>query len=957
MEEPNNSFSLGKPNSSLPPEQQDPKTRLSQPYNTSTHQGCVSPDGHIENLETEHVSETRSTNDDPGDPANGQLKSDSRGTRPPFLPHQDKQLSSDESSSDEEEVEDFEHGKLEERIKKAPKRLLQASQYKQLLEDRVASLEKRLQELDGHDELTTNKKDKASAAENKPTIPEIRRVKWTEFKNKYKNDNMYALEVLVGGARYWYQRRKDEQVRRWNLGNEGFLEDFSTSSAGLSESESQVPERVRINSKPLLTILSDIASEDWNMEPRVFLRPYKLFICHENEIRDFYKKLEIKWAKSGGATKNSSDDIESTSNMNAVDFSDNQRVQGTNSSDHNDRVVGTLPGTMRMSNPIVATEEQLNKEGTAGARKANSEGLVGTLEAFKDLKCLVDFMDTDLAPIIQAYQDTTNRKIRFQDLFFLFKPGQEIYAPKKRVLEGDGSGKPLKATSLERYQTAYRVIHCSGGRPFLNGNNTDNSHISLKDRMDSFDLFCYYIDFNGSEFSPCYHGFSIAPYEGEREITSLEIYPWQYAERKDALRETLRERGEKFRSFIKAKHMYYNGSTLESYPNGGEIEGEPLLHSETVDSEVIVDFAQGIEAHPDWVIEEVQTTSLTESERLSSEDYPTRLWKDRDHRDRDHRNFILKNRPSKQHAQQKNETIFVEYIHREYESERGIFIETISKDPFLNSDETSGESDPRNKHFRDQDLILLPSRVIGYVLRNRRWALLNINHLRPVKAKSEGFNSLKLPRGHKAMVKALVQSHSMKAEVNEYNDDIVDYDVVRGKGRGLIILLHGVPGVGKTSTAECVAESTGKPLFPITCGDLGTEPGEVEDSLREKFHLAQVWDCVLLIDEADVFLAERSRTDLKRNALVSIFLRVMEYYTGILFLTTNRVGSLDEAFKSRIHISLYYPPLAKKQTELIWQMNLERTKKLDLKRSNTSTIPIMHIKEEEIMHKGRWNGR
>ena len=57
----------------------------------------------------------------------------------------------------------------------------------------------------------------------------------------------------------------------------------------------------------------------------------------------------------------------------------------------------------------------------------------------------------------------------------------------------------------------------------------------------------------------------------------------------------------------------------------------------------------------------------------------------------------------------------------------------------------------------------------------------------------------------------------------------------------------------------------------------------------------------------------------------SVFLRVLEYYTGILFLTTNRVGAFDEAFKSRIHISLYYPPLEEEQTKSIWKMNLDRT--------------------------------
>ncbi|KAF8538611.1 hypothetical protein BDD12DRAFT_740606, partial [Trichophaea hybrida] len=72
------------------------------------------------------------------------------------------------------------------------------------------------------------------------------------------------------------------------------------------------------------------------------------------------------------------------------------------------------------------------------------------------------------------------------------------------------------------------------------------------------------------------------------------------------------------------------------------------------------------------------------------------------------------------------------------------------------------------------------------------------------------------------------------------------------------------------------------------------------------------------------------RTDLKRNSLVSIFLRVLEYYSGILFLTTNRVGTFDEAFKSSIHMSLYYPELSKDAYIKIWKMNLHRIKQLRL---------------------------
>jgi SpoVK/Ycf46/Vps4 family AAA+-type ATPase len=96
-----------------------------------------------------------------------------------------------------------------------------------------------------------------------------------------------------------------------------------------------------------------------------------------------------------------------------------------------------------------------------------------------------------------------------------------------------------------------------------------------------------------------------------------------------------------------------------------------------------------------------------------------------------------------------------------------------------------------------------------------------------------------------------------------------------------------------------------KPLYPLTCGDLGSVADDVEMNLKKHFTLASRWDCVMLLDEADVFLAKRKLEDLQRNSIVSVFLRMLEYYKGLLFLTTNRVGTFDEAFTSRVHISLF----------------------------------------------------
>ena len=94
-----------------------------------------------------------------------------------------------------------------------------------------------------------------------------------------------------------------------------------------------------------------------------------------------------------------------------------------------------------------------------------------------------------------------------------------------------------------------------------------------------------------------------------------------------------------------------------------------------------------------------------------------------------------------------------------------------------------------------------------------------------------------------------------------------------------------------------------------------------------------------------------------------VFLRVLEYYAGILFLTTNRVGTFDEAFKSRIHMSLWYPTLSHKSTKRIWKMNLDRTKEkekeLGLKVDEVKIMDFAdnHWRESEEEGSGFWNGR
>lgn len=143
-------------------------------------------------------------------------------------------------------------------------------------------------------------------------------------------------------------------------------------------------------------------------------------------------------------------------------------------------------------------------------------------------------------------------------------------------------------------------------------------------------------------------------------------------------------------------------------------------------------------------------------------------------------------------------------------------------------------------------------------------------------------------------------------------------DLLKGKHGGVVVLACGEPGVGKTLTAEIYAETTERPLYVLELGELGTNPSEVEERLQRVFARVTRWNAVLQFDECEIFLAKRG-IDLERSAIVGIFLRLLDYYRGLLFLTTNRPDALDEAVLSRVMLKLDYPHLSAQTRTDIWR--------------------------------------
>ncbi|KAI9703001.1 MAG: hypothetical protein M1820_005992 [Bogoriella megaspora] len=247
--------------------------------------------------------------------------------------------------------------------------------------------------------------------------------------------------------------------------------------------------------------------------------------------------------------------------------------------------------------------------------------------------------------------------------------------------------------------------------------------------------------------------------------------------------------------------------------------------------------------------------------------------------------------------------------------------------------------DPK-KTFSDLQAQLCPPTVKCYGLQSRKYFQAEVSKMREVDWEKDALKHLELDDKKKAVLCSLVQRHKK-------NSNEVVRDIIPNKGKGLIIVLHGPPGVGKTLTAETIAEHTKKPLYPINIGELTGSLSTVK-RLEDAFRIAPRWDAIMLLDEADVLLESRSYEDLHRNGIVSTFLRMIEYYEGILFMTTNRIGTMDIAFQSRIHVTIKYDPLTPDMRERIWTRFIDRLsdKEVIAKRELLNALP--DIREWEL---------
>ena len=225
------------------------------------------------------------------------------------------------------------------------------------------------------------------------------------------------------------------------------------------------------------------------------------------------------------------------------------------------------------------------------------------------------------------------------------------------------------------------------------------------------------------------------------------------------------------------------------------------------------------------------------------------------------------------------------------------------------------------------DTVVLPHHpyLDAFDLDKHEYVNLHINNIVPYPWDKTVFDKLILPESQKTLIHMLVQSTNDSVE-----------DIISGKMGGVIVLTTGLPGLGKTLTAEVFSETIEKPLYVVQCSQLGLDVDSVESNLKDVLSRAEKWGAILLIDEADVYIRERG-DDIVQNAIVGVFLRVLEYYRGILFMTSNRGDIIDDAIMSRATAWVQYQLPSENQLIEIYEV-LSKQYGADLKKADIKFI-------------------
>ncbi|KAJ8130157.1 hypothetical protein O1611_g3473 [Lasiodiplodia mahajangana] len=422
--------------------------------------------------------------------------------------------------------------------------------------------------------------------------------------------------------------------------------------------------------------------------------------------------------------------------------------------------------------------------------------------------------------------------------------------------------------------------------------------------MDSWTLRCRHVEYDGSNFGYAQVTIVLEFFTGTRHVRELKAYPFSFHSDADELREKLFKRGQ--------KALRFQDMSLCT-----NVENVSVSRQVEYDSDDSDDSDEGQSRHKSHKVHvggRVVVDSFQARRSGFHSIYMTRL-------------EVAKNPKAKDKANPMSTEMIPEFIY--------------GRRPSIREQKETYEIMRSNRLW----LMLMDARLPCYHLKEKLWAWLSIDSLEPTTWNDCAFDQLVLSPGSKELISSFVETHKSTIQLSA--------DVVQGKGRGLVILLSGPTGTGKTLTVEST-DKTRRPLYHLQAGELGSNPLSIRKKLRHAFELCEEWDGILLLDEADALIRSRKQ-DSTCEDLCCVLLATLEYYSGIMFLTTNLSEDMDNAIGSRLDIHLEYPSLSFDTRLQLWENFLLHPQNA----SDMDERPNVSVTSEQFRDLASWevNGR
>lgn len=503
-------------------------------------------------------------------------------------------------------------------------------------------------------------------------------------------------------------------------------------------------QQIRINSEAVLKALSRVSGGPVSAHPVTFPRPFRFLIHFHEQMKEEFEKLRTM----------SEEDASKEGNVPAKETTKEKRGDADTDTDQ----VG--PGS-----------------GASSSQQTRSSSTLGTDEsdirqaALAELRCYIDFVDDSLLPRLRELRSpnlSAECKVRFDDLWYLFKIGEQIFIPKT-------SGK-LGTSSFQIIWRLYRFRLASVYQRVVSGCTCDTCK-EAKVKAD-LTISCYYIDFNGESYQAVQKSLTIERFEGFREIKELPFYPLRCVENHVSMLQKAQEDGAKYIDWIQRRYGFYSGWTLIESPSGEFLKDEKdekVLTSSHIQSDIVVDFSEALNAFPLWKprFEQVESTSSraeTELERTLMKLYPSAESPDLP------------------------KTLRTKYL--DSDGIDHLELNTmLAKDAYL-----AGKDEPIPVPA-GQDLALLPRRLFAYALWARRFIHIDVRGVKARRDNSNGadekqdddnaWERLQIDPSNKRLISSMIDSHFQEEAMIQSGIELEGMDFIAGKGKG----------VGKSITA------------------------------------------------------------------------------------------------------------------------------------------------------------